>query len=401
MRPAWAFVLNGPSGAITDLPITPTLRFELDGEWTLKSPLPFQEDAATVFYSALAETIPTLLAYRLDDGTNTPLKFAGGLMPYQEEASADASQLDLTFEAPPAFPLASRIEDAYETNDGTAVADGGSLISVDAGTLAGTLIARQDSLSDTFISMGTIEATTSRQASYALKNVWDAIQENTGQKTDGGFDLKITPLDPADNDGDLAKLDIVATLGSDVSDTVRFEYGVGTLANCLSVSRQWAPPVNRVTVTVTKQQAYPDDPDAGKLVAATVEDTDSQTKYGLYAYAENVPSVIDNADLTDRATALLKPDPVQTITFEPDPNAPNCPQPWKDYWLGDMVSIRAVEGGLAIDTTERVVAIEIDIDEDGNETAHRLEFGTPAPTVAGLVGKLNKRLYWIEQTNGS
>lgn len=395
----WSFVLAGPTGqAIRDLAVAGTFRFELDGDWTFKAPLLYADPAAASFYDALTAGTPQLRGYRQNDGTNTPLKFSGGLAPFDEHASAEEAQINLVFQAPPGYPLNNRIVDFYETNDGTSVADGGSLIDVDAGQIFKALIDATEADHPTGIRVGTVATTTTRQKSYTLKNIWDAGKEMSGQQVDNGYDLDITPLDPSQEpDGAMAEVSIVAQLGVDRSASVQFQYGPGTLANCLDVQRQWTNPVNRVTTEVTKAAAFPGDPDAGKKVAATVEDTASIALYGLFAHAEETPDAIDNADLTDRATRLLQPNPVRSVTFTPDPAAPNCPQPWLDYWLGDTVGFYANADGLLIDTTERVVAIEIDIDENGNETAHRLEYGKPSVTLGRLLGKLNARVYWLER----
>lgn len=377
MTGSWAFILTDPAGAIlSDMRIAPTLRFELDGDWTCRFKLGYGDTGVDRFYEALGTCIPRLLAYR--DGT---LWFAGGLDPFEEDSDDDAQEIEVQFRAPPAWPLDYRIEDYY------------NLAPTDAGLIAWNLVSRQAALSAlpfTMPSSGSIPSTTTRTKVFVRSNVWQAIRDMTGVQIENGFDLKVTPRHPGAYGGSLALVEIVASLGSDLSGSVKFEHGPGTLDNCLSVTRQWQLPANRVTCTVN--HAYTGDP-----VAATVQDAGSIATYGLFAVSQEEPEAQDDADLTDRATRLLRPSPTQSVTFQPDLNAPSVPQPGAHYWLGDTVSFRAARDHLQIETAERVTAIEIEVDTSMNEVAHRLEYGPRKPTMGRLIGQLAQRVYWLER----
>lgn len=159
----------------------------------------------------------------------------------------------------------------------------------------------------------------------------------------------------------LAYFDVFAQMGSDISNSVFFEFGDGTRQTALSMDRQTLPPLNRVRVLG----------DDG--IYAEVQDAASIERYGLYmGVASASDGTVTWQTLRDRAFALLRPSPLEIVTCQPDPTS--APQPFDDYYLGDTVGVRAREGSLDLDTTARINSIEIDLDDEGNEITHTLTF---------------------------
>ena len=80
--------------------------------------------------------------------------------------------------------------------------------------------------------------------------------------------------------------------------------------------------------------------------------------------------------------------------FQPDPDL--APQPWIDYWLTDTIGFLCDSYQLQIDESAEIVAVEIDLDENLQEVAHRLEYGEPRRTEQQVIAGLQERVYWLE-----
>jgi hypothetical protein len=50
-------------------------------------------------------------------------------------------------------------------------------------------------------------------------------------------------------------------------------------------------------------------------------------------------------------------------------------------------------------TTEPILAFEVDLDENQQETAWRIEWGEPRRTETQLIAGLSERIYWLEHPN--
>lgn len=347
--PSTTLVLCDQAGQeVADLEATCTIRRERSRAMSVKPKLRHDDDAAAELFAALPNGIPQARYYR--DGT---LRFSGLWCPQRETAGEDDSLVEAEFRSPFAR-LERRFLEAETVYTGQ-----------DAGLgIAWDLIADQNALSATGLIQGDIDATVNRDRTYeAGKQVAEAVVQLT--EVDGGFDFIETFLDPTVSGGALAEFNVHAALGSDRTDTVRFEYGPGTLANCLSVERTIELPVNRVVVIGGEG-----------TVPAVAQDAASIAIYGRYMAVEQHSDVTIQSTLQEKADGLLQPDPIEVVTFEPDPAT--APQPFDDYDVGDTAGFLARDGALQIDAAQRIDAFEIDIDENGNESAHRLEFGLQA-----------------------
>ena len=148
----------------------------------------------------------------------------------------------------------------------------------------------------------------------------------------------------------LGLLNVYAQQGS-ARPRAKFEYGPSTLANCSALHRQTIPPINVVTLT------------GANGLLSTKTHAGSIALYGRYEYQQQFTDVTDQATLDDKANALLRPNPVKTLDFTPDPRL--GPSPYDDYWLGDTVSFYAKRGALVEGPTSlRVNQITVVIDPD-------------------------------------
>jgi hypothetical protein len=90
-----------------------------------------------------------------------------------------------------------------------------------------------------------------------------------------------------------------------------------------------------------------------------------------------------------QTSALLVP----SYTFVVAPNA------WKgpaDCWLGDSVRLRIQSGRLDVDTMQRILSIDIALDDEGNEQVS-MTLGRPAPRLAAMLRNTDQRIKRLEK----
>lgn len=344
----WNFVLASRTGAaLADLAVVPTLRFEENRPSTVTFALPHDTPDASVLYDELQNGLPQLRAYR--DGV---LRFSGRFSPLEESTSQEQSEAAVVFKSPLAG-LEQRFL-AFEP---------APYVAVDQGTIAWDLINNENTTKGaTGLVLGTITPTTARDRAYgASKQILEALIQLS--EVIGGLYFWETPLDPTTSDGALASFNAGARQGSDLSADVTFQVGFGTLDNCLTATRQIGLPVNRATVYGGG--------DPPPFYVAT--DTGSIATYGVWEVWETLSDVTELATVTAKAQELLKPFPPQIVTFEPDPA--EAPEPWVDWWLGDTVSFKADRDAFQVITTARPHALDVVLDDQGNEIAWRVEWG--------------------------
>lgn len=344
----WAFVIDDHAGnAIVPLIEATSIRLAFKRNRTpeMMFAAHLESEEACAITTAIANGLPRLRAYR--DGT---LRFYGRWAPMMEHAQATGEgiggeHLQAAFRGP-GHMLASRFTAASVTFTAT-----------DAGQIAWSLINTANGDSDTGIRQGTIAATQTRDRTYEHKQVLEAIQQLT--EVQGGLDYEIVPT--LDQGVDvLGEFDVFASQGQDKSSTVTFDFGPDTTGTLRAIRRAWQMPVNGARVLGKD----------GLVGEAT--DSGSIAKYGGWAVLEQHTDVSEQATLDDKATALLRPDPVEIVTFEPEPTI--APMPWTDYWLGDTVGVRSRYGSLDFERTARINGITVTIDTNGHEDTHELEF---------------------------
>lgn len=333
---------------VAELEAPHTIRFEQSAAMSVKFTLGYHLSGASELLSMLDSEIPQLRAYRTKGGsTDRSLIFRGWWMPHTESADgSDTDGIECEFRSPFA-----RLETRFLESKT-------SFANTDDGQIVWSLIDNTNSDGPTGLVQGVMQTNVKRDRTYeAGTQLSQAVTDLT--QVGSGFQFTETPLDGKD----LAAFNVWSNLGRDLSRSVFFEYGEGTITNVLSMSRTISPPINRA-VAIGGDATHP------QIKNAMV----SQGKYGVWMAAQDFSSdVNDNATLQELASKMLQPNPVKEVTFEPD--IANSPQPIDDYWLGDTIGFRAIEHGLRIEETPRITAIEMDRDANGMEVAHRLEFG--------------------------
>lgn len=353
----WSFVLtDAQGGALADLTTAAgrsiTLKRNTYTEVTLT--VSHEDDAAALLLGALGNSgVPKLKGYRravsYPPSRAADLLFRGPLAAMQE-VSEETSLLTATFRSPYSVLLGDG--DAL----GRFMQDQFSLAyySTDAGAIAKALVdlANADAPTGLATDADLIVATVLRDREYPTgQNLGAALQELTSVLD--GFDFYETYIDGIGSTD--AFFNVVPQMG-EVRPEARFEYGETTLSNVSSLGRTTQPPVNCMFIT------------GGNGLTAVYEDPASVDKYGKWWGKADFSSIIEQATLDDKARALVRPNPVETVSFVPELGLDNCPKPFDDWNLGDQVPLFARRGALAEDTQVHINGLTIPIDENGFET---------------------------------
>lgn len=349
--PYWTWMLCDANGAaIAELANATgrTITYRRNTYVEAQCTLSHEDEAGALILSSLAAGgVPTLKTWRrgLTSDIST-LRFRGHLVALQEVAE-ETSLVTATFRS----PFGVLLGDGNER--GRFVRTSQSFTATDAGQIAKALVDATNAVAATgLVTTGTIEATKIRDRSYASgTNIGQALINLTNVLD--GFDFYETFLDDPANPAALAQLQIVASQGT-VKDAARFEYGPDTLANVRGLTRDTQMPANSVFVL------------GGVGLTSTYEDANSIGKYGEWHLKAEFVDVSEQATLDDKARALVRPNPVRTITFTPE--AALAPQPFEDYDLGDTVMFFARRAGLNESAPVRVNGFTIAIDDNGYET---------------------------------
>jgi hypothetical protein len=361
----WSPVLCSSAGVAQRQLAVPSLvyRRELNRTASFRGTIPVDSADADSYYTQLAGGLPQLRLYQ-----NGVLRFSGLWAPSSETSDTQAGTLQTEFRDP--FDLLSH---RYTGQDVEFVA-------TDAGEIAWALIAATDQAS--YLQLGGIGPTTNRDQDYQRKEIAASITE-LGEKANG-FDFFISPLDSSTAGGALGAFFVQAARGTDRSPYVILEHGPDTVGNTSTVARQTGYPINRAVVV-------------GDTVTGIAEDVVSQGLYGVFETVESHSDIDEQAAVDAKATQLLQPGPIESITFEPEPSL--APVPFVDYDTGDTITVRARRNSMVIDTTTRVTAIEVELDDQGNEIAHRVEVGDArARKLTDTFRELKQRLATLEAT---
>jgi hypothetical protein len=354
--PAWSFLLADQFGSgLAELATGAgrSLTFTRNAYPEATVTLSHDDDAASKFFAALSGGIPTLRAYR--DGV---LRFHGEFAPSTEDLEEDA-HLSLLFRGPFARLI------GYGQSRGRFTAASRIFTATDAGQIAKTLI--DEATGSGVATTGTIQASKTRDRTYQYANIGEAITNLT--RVLDGFDFEVTPIEYTA--GKIGQLTVYASQGSNLSSTVRFQYGPQTLANVRSVSRQIEPPINYARVL------------GANGLPAVKQDAGSIATYGYWIVQESMSDVSEQTTIDDKAQALLRPNPIKVVAFSPDPTL--APAPWDDYWLGDTVSFFGRRGAFSEDVTARINKITVVIDDEGNEAAQVEQPGTDGDKITSGV----------------
>lgn len=292
---------------------------------------------------------PQLHVYRA--GFSTP-RFAGELVGMAEQVGQDGeSEIVATF----GCPFARMLGDG--DSSGRFTAGTVEFAGTDQGLILWSLVHAANGIADTKIKQGVIDLTKARDRVYESKNIGEAFLQMAAVLD--GPDFELAPIDPVTNGGKLAELNVMARQGTDRAGAVfgygTFGYGASTVANVRELGREWHPPTNIVRVL-----------NADGLEGSAT-DPDSIARFGAWEQVVSEPDVVEQSTLAEKALDLIRPTWTRVVTFTPEAAAPNCPQPWDDYWLGDTVRLYADEDGLQEDVQPRVNAVAVTLDADDSE----------------------------------
>jgi hypothetical protein len=298
------------------------------------------EYAALINVIATGET-PLLIVFR--DGI---VRFAGELMGINETVNEAGSQVTVVF----GNPLARLMGDSDNTGRFTDV--GVTFTQIDQGAILWSLVDTANSIADTRIRLGTIEPTKLRDRIYDYKNIGAAFKEMAAVLD--GPDFEFAPLDPLENDGKLAELNVMNHQGVDQLNAI-FGYGPDTLANVNGYAREWRPPINRVRTISTEGLA------ALKTLPSSI------TQFGVWEMIESLSDgTVEQATADERALDLLRSGWTRVVSFTPESDI--APQPFDDYGIGDTVSLNIRDGAAVEELSARMNGITVTLDADDNET---------------------------------
>jgi hypothetical protein len=295
--------------------------------------------AAVELFEAFRNGMPQLRVYL---GANPVPVFAGHWMPMRGTNSVDSvSSLELVFKD--AFSrLAYRFTDATDTHTAE-----------DAGLIATALIAQTNSFqghTGIQADASLVQPTKIRDRTYEHKNVAEAITELT--QVLEGFDWYATYRDFRNGFRSM-DFNVVPSVGSDRPNAI-FEFGAGTLENCLGYSFATSLPVNWVRAL-----------GAGSPPIVEEEaNTESMILYTTFMALVSATDVSEAPTLADKAVDALRLHPVHVTEFSPDPA--KAPMPWRDFWIGDHIRWNVDDGAFQQQLEPRVQTIEIGVDDSDN-----------------------------------
>lgn len=228
-------------------------------------------------------------------------------------------------------------------------------------------------------------------------NIWDSILALAN--TDGGSDFDFEPLLSGDHSHILRTYP--SGMGTDRSDTVRFDYGWGK-KNALGFAH--APAGD---LLVTRAFAIGPDPEAEARhpLVADVVHTDDLERFGAWTTTISRQNLTTHAALgpVAKGEVAAKHEPVSLLEFTTAPpqdqlatfnaNREGKPQVGAgflcgpeeaggDFWLGDTISFVAKKNRYSLDFEGRVTAVTIAQDDMGLVTAGVT--CAPEPAATGL-----------------
>jgi hypothetical protein len=111
---------------------------------------------------------------------------------------------------------------------------------------------------------------------------------------------------------------------------------------------------------------------------------------GMWPETISNPTVVVQATLQQQADGRLALDSILIPSY----SLVLMPNVWfrqYDCWLGDTIEIRIASGRLNVDTQARIITVDIDIDNDGNEQV-TLTVARVTPTLASVLGNYTTQL---------
>jgi hypothetical protein len=164
----------------------------------------------------------------------------------------------------------------------------------DAGEIVADRIAIQNAYRNTYLRMGARQASTNRIRTYEPGLLESDVFAELVDAA-GGFFLLEQPVDGTP--GVMAQANVLYPAAGVAREEVRFEYGDGTIDNCVDYSYLQSLPRTRETVSSSDF--------AGNRIAAIAEDAAAIARFGLFEDEETYSDVIDANLLQQQAQGDL------------------------------------------------------------------------------------------------
>jgi hypothetical protein len=209
----------------------------------------------------------------------------------------------------------------------------------------------------------------------------------------GGFDWSVEPVDPAVDttrsgvlsmwypERGVAKPDWIAEYGS-------------TIVSCTRTVRtsDFSNLVRYTGQLTGTGGASP--PNVYAYVADAVNNPSAHPE-GMWEVAASAPDVSESGTLQQQANGLLD----TASLLQPSYTLNVARGAWTgptDCWLGDTIECKVVSGRLQVDTTLRILAVDITVNDEGSETV-AFTVGRPAVTLRSYFINAQRRLTNLER----
>lgn len=222
----------------------------------------------------------------------------------------------------------------------------------DAGQILADRIAVQNGYRNTYLGMGTRQASANRVRTYdpGLLEA-DLVAELVGAAN--GFFFLEQPVD--NTPGVMARVNVTFPAAGAAHDDVRFEYGVGTIDNCTDYTLTTTLPRTRQVVSSSTGAG------TGRIAAAA-EDAGAIAQFGLFEDEETFSDVTDLTLLTAQAQGDLQTTPPTTIAMTAGLEAPLL---FTDFNVGDFVRVKIIHGAFSFYDWARVSSATLHVDSSG------------------------------------
>lgn len=252
--------------------------------------------------------------------------------------------------------------DPYAGFMGRRVRTGKTYTAQDAGAIVSDRVSVQNGYRDTFLNVNVQAASASRTLEYDPGKTEGDIVDELSAMSDGFF-YRVDPLDNVP--GKMGTLELLYPDAGTVRAAVRFGYGQDTMDNLVGFKVTRTLPLTRLTAA--SQDA------AGGRIAASAENTDASTQYGLFEDETSYTDVTDVTLLESAAAAGVKPTPPLTIELTP---AVNSPLLFQDFDVGDFIRLNISWGAVDLSAWVRVTEAVLSVDKQGIPTLTSLTVET-------------------------
>ena len=215
---------------------------------------------------------------------------------------------------------------------------------------------------DTWIRRGLVVTGITRDRNYDRRPVLGLFGEMT--RVIDGPDVDVDPRDGFEEDPRtrvMANLRVYPEQGADLSGSAHFLYGTDLPTNVENMTRAWKQVTTLATFVGTANAA------GGAQLTGTAGSPET-SPFGILEDYVSEPDVSEQAALDQKARGLVLGRQVVREIIEVK-DAPESPQPFWNYGLGDRIKVSCRKGSMVFSDRElRVHGIDISIDNNGRVT---------------------------------